>query len=238
VIFYISIFNPWLLGSLGLLLIWLLVFLLRPPVRKEMLHVSLWTMLLGFTEPFFVPEYWSPPSLFDLAAKTGFDLESFIFSFAIGGLAAVLYEAFFPVRHRAFLRYKKVRMQLHRLALVSPFLIFLILFLGTLLNPIYVVLISLFAGSLFAMLCRPDLLKKMLLGGVLFLGLYFLFFVVFTLFFPAFVEAVWNLPALSGILLLGIPLEELLFAFSVGLLWSSIYEHAHFYRVVRVKKVR
>ena len=230
----------YLIASIFLLLIWLFLYWLwlKPQSRQKMLLVSLVTAPLGLTEPFFVPSYWSPFTLFNLAGKTGFDLESFIFSFAIGGLAAVLYEAFFPVRHRAFLRYKKVRMQLHRLALVSPFLIFLILFLGTPLNPIYVVLISLFAGSLFAMLCRPDLLKKVLLGGVLFLGLYFLFFLVFTLFFPAFVEAVWNLPALSGILLLGIPLEELLFAFSVGLLWSSIYEHAHFYRVVRVKKVR
>jgi len=236
---FISIFNPWLLGSLGLLLIWLLVFLLRPPVRKEMLHVSLWTMLLGFTEPFFVPEYWSPPSLFDLAAKTGFDIESFIFTFAMGGLAAVLYEAMYPVRHRKISRYKQpLRMLFHRFALLSPFLLILLLHLGTPLNPIYSGIIAMAIGSMLALLCRPDLLKKVLLGGVLFLGLYFLFFLVFTLFFPAFVEAVWNLPALSGILLLGIPLEELLFAFSVGLLWSSIYEHAHFYRVVRVKKVR
>ena len=48
-------------------------------------------MPFGITEPLFVPEYWSPPSLFGLAQRTGFDIESFIFSFAIGGIAAVLY---------------------------------------------------------------------------------------------------------------------------------------------------
>jgi hypothetical protein len=28
-----------------------------------------------------VPEYWRPPSLFDLALKNGFDIESLLFAF-------------------------------------------------------------------------------------------------------------------------------------------------------------
>jgi len=43
------------------------------------------TALFGLTEPRFVPEYWNPPSLFDLAQCTGFDIESLIFCFGIGG---------------------------------------------------------------------------------------------------------------------------------------------------------
>jgi len=65
-----------------------------------MLIVSLWTSLLGLTEPLFVPEYWSPLSLFDLAQRTGFDIESLIFSFGIGGIAVVLYEYIFKTRHK------------------------------------------------------------------------------------------------------------------------------------------
>jgi hypothetical protein len=37
--------------------------------------------------------------------------------------------------------------------------------------------------------------------------------------------AVWNLKAISGIRLIGVPLEELMFAFTFGLYWSSVYEH-------------
>jgi hypothetical protein len=36
-------------------------------------------------------DYWNPPSLFDLARTSGFDIESLIFSFGIGGIGAVLY---------------------------------------------------------------------------------------------------------------------------------------------------
>jgi len=43
--------------------------------------------------------------------------------------------------------------------------------------------------------------------------------------FPGYVVAVWNLEALSGGLVLGVPLEELMFAFTFGLYWSSMYEH-------------
>lgn len=70
-----------------MLLIWAVVYLtLRSnDSTREMLIVSLWTSLLGLTEPLFVPAYWNPPSLFDLAQRTRFDIESLLFSFGVGG---------------------------------------------------------------------------------------------------------------------------------------------------------
>lgn len=40
--------------------------------------------LFDLTESIFVPEYWNPPSLFDLAPRTSFDIESLIFCFGFG----------------------------------------------------------------------------------------------------------------------------------------------------------
>lgn len=65
----------------------------------------------------------------------------------------------------------------------------------------------------------------MLASAFIFLILYFLYFLILIALSPGYVEQVWNLKAISGILILGIPLEELLFALSFGFLWSSIYEH-------------
>ena len=42
---------------------------------------------------------------------------------------------------------------------------------------------------------------------------------------PGYIAQVWNLPALSGVLIGGIPLEELLFGFSFGWYWTGVYEH-------------
>ena len=229
----INLFNEWLVFSLILLAIWLVIFLFKKNVRKEMFFVSLFTMPLGLTEPLFVPEYWNPPSLFNLAATTGFDVESLIFSFAIGGIASVLYEMFFRVKHRKMSKHEMYGKghRFHLVAIVSPIIIFAILYFFSFPNPIYSASIAMFIGSFAALLCRPDLKKKVLGGGLLFLVLYFISFVILNLIYPGFIESTWNLSAISGILFFGVPLEELLFAFPLGMLWSSIYEHVLGYKL-------
>ncbi len=216
--------NEWLAFSLILFGIWLIIFALKKKLRKEMIYVSLFTMLFGLTEPLFVPVYWNPPSLFNLASKTGFDIESFIFSFAVGGIGAVLYNAFFQVRQLKMKKHEMKKHRFHKLALFSPAIIFMPL-IFTNLNPIYTASIAMLIGGVATMLCRPDLKKNLFFGGILFLALYFIFFFGINLAYPGFVAWVWNLSAISGILILGVPLEELIFAFTFGLLWAGIYEH-------------
>ncbi len=218
----------WLLWSLLLLCVWLVVYaLLGWEERKEMLVVSLWTSLLGLTEPFFVPAYWNPPSLFDLAQRTGFDIESLLFAFGVGGGAFGLYQLIFGKTHEEISTVKRhlPLHRYHRWALAAAPVLFSILYFGTTLNPIYSAILAMFAGGLATLLCRPDLLRKMLTSAGLFLGLYFVFFLTLIAAYPGYVERVWNLKDLAGVLVVGVPLEELLFALSFGFLWSSIYEH-------------
>jgi len=191
-----------------------------------MLTVSLATAPFGLSEPLFVSEYWNPPTLFDLAQRTGFDLESLIFCFGIGGVSSVLYSV---LTHRNDIPVLEVEKHqpLHRhhyKALVSPFIVFLLLYFLPW-NPIYPSIAAMVVGAIATILCRPDLKTKTWVGGVLFLAYYFVFFLVLEASSPGYVQHVWNLPEISGILLLGIPLEELLFAFAFGLYWSGVYEH-------------
>lgn len=226
----------WFIGSLIFLLIWGVVYLLlrKKSSRKEMLQVSFWTSLLGLTEPIFVPEYWNPPSLFDLAQKIGFDIESLIFAFAIGGISAVIYEllakSFIHVKMNVMQR-QHSRHKFHLFALLSAPIIFSILYLVTDLNPIYSTTIALFMGGVFTLYCRFDLKKKMITSGFIFLILYYLFFIGFVKIYPTYVQEVWNMQDISGVLVSGVPLEELLFAFSLGFLWSGIYEHINWLKI-------
>ena len=225
--------NAWLSFSLILLGIWLAIWIVKPSLRKEMMRVSLLTAPFGLTEPLFVPEYWNPPSLFNLAAKSGFDIESLIFSFAIGGIGAVLYETFAKVEHTK-MSHREMASPKHRfhvLALLSPVIAFIPLYFLTPLNPIYSASIAMAIGGIAVMLCRPDLISKIVLGSLLFLGLYFVFFLTFNLVYPGTVEQVWNLEAVSGILIVGVPLEELMFALTFGALWASYYEHIGRYKL-------
>jgi len=50
---------------------------------------------------------------------------------------------------------------------------------------------------------------------------------------PGYIERVWNLDELSGVMPVGIPLEELLFGLAFGMYWSGIYEHFTWRRSVR-----
>ena len=219
----------WLIWNLILIAIWLVIYvsLGSKDKRKEMLLVSLWTSLLGFTEPLFVPEYWSPPSLFGLAIKTGFDIESLIFSFGIGGIAVILYEQIFHSRHAVMFskEHNLSRHRFHLWTILSAPAVFVILLIATNLNPLLSAIIAMIIGGLTTWYCRPDLKKKMIVSAFIFLALYFFYFLTLIAISPGYVERVWNLGAISGILIVGIPLEELLFAFSFGFIWSSVYEH-------------
>ncbi len=218
----------YLIASTLLLFIWLFFYWKKPGSRKKMLLVSFLTAPLGLTEPLFVPSYWLPYTLFDLARRTRFDVESLLFSFAVGGITAILYESLWGKLRKPVSMHEmhQVKHRFHRLALLSPFVSFGLLYFFTPLNPIYSTVIAMAIGAAATWFCRPDLLRAMLTGSFLFLGLYFaVFWVGFVWLFPGYVEAVWNLPAISGILIAGIPIEELLFAASLGAMWSSVYEH-------------
>jgi Lycopene cyclase len=216
----------WLIWASAFLIPWAGLYIFFPRQRKEMWWASLFTAVFGLSEPFFVPEYWNPPSLFNLARDTGFDIESIIFSFGIGGIGAVLYNVVTRKSARPLAPGEKHK-PLHRhhyWAISSLFVSFIALnFLPW--NPIYPAIAAMFIGGIANVLCRPDLKTKTWLGGVLFLGFYILFLQGIRISSPGYIEGVWNLEALTGLSLIGMPIEELLFAFGFGMYWSGVYEH-------------
>jgi len=216
----------WLLWSSAFLIPWGIIYISFPAHRRAMLWASLFTMPFGLSEPLFVPEYWSPPSLFDLALRTGFDIESLIFCFGIGGIAAVMYNLLtrrvpvaVPTNER-----KKPLHRHHYKALAAPFIIFVPLYFLPW-NPIYPSIVAMAIGAVANILCRPDLKQKTWIGGLLFLVYYALFLVGLEWTAPGYIDRVWNLSALSGINIAFMPLEELLFAITFGMYWAGVYEH-------------
>lgn len=216
----------WLAWSSVFLFPWTIVYAAFPAYRRAMIWASLFTAPFGLTEPLFVPEYWNPPSLFDLAQRTGFDIESLIFCFGIGGVGAVLYNVF-TGKHTAVVSHEEhcsPRHRYHRFALASPFVLFPLLYFWPW-NPIYPGIAAMVVGTVATMLCRPDLATKTWIGGVLFLLYYIIFLTGLEWSAPGYIDRVWNLEALSGISIFRMPLEELLFAISFGMYWSGAYEH-------------
>lgn len=223
----------WLIWSSAFLALWAIAFLAFPRQRSQMGWASLGTAPLGLSEPLFVPEYWNPPSLFELAQRTGFDIESLLFSFAIGGIGAVAYNGLLhrrlervPIHERHHRRHRW-----HREALATPFVAFALLYFLPW-NPIYAGIGAMLLGAIAAVLCRPDLARNTLIGGLLFLAIYTLLLLGLKWSAPGYIEQVWNLEALSGFVVYGLPVEELLFGLSFGLAWTGLYEHFTWQRSV------
>jgi len=63
----------WLTWSIAFLCPWALLWIALAEHRAVMWKTSLFMAPFGLIEPLFVPEYWNPPSVFDLAQRTGFD---------------------------------------------------------------------------------------------------------------------------------------------------------------------
>ncbi|MCB1055888.1 MAG: hypothetical protein KDD11_10305 [Acidobacteria bacterium] len=224
----------WLVWSLAFLVPWAVLWLFFPEHRRPMLWASLFTAPFGLTEPLFVPEYWNPPSLFDLAQRTGFDIESLIFCFGIGGVGAVLVNV--ATRHRTEplspAERHAPRHRFHRWALASPFLAFPFLWVLPW-NAIYAGIAAMFVGMVATVACRPDLSRNSVLGAGIFVAYYLVFLVGLEVTSPGYITRVWNLDVLSGFTLFSFPVEELLFAAGFGGYWAGVYEHYTWHRSER-----
>ena len=216
---------------------WAILFLSRKGLRRHMIWGSVGYLLVVTVGWFFVyllsqftnigdavvPAYWSPKTLFNFGMITGgYAIEDALFSFFVGGIATVIYEIIF--RKVAKLKVK------HRHHLAALFLgavltgIFAYLFRP---NQIYTLIFFGFSGAILIWIMRKDLIPHSLFGGALFTMFYFLGFFFFNLLFPHFIAEHYNLKNISGILIGSVPLEEILYALSFGMLWAPVYEYEH-----------
>ena len=218
----------YLIGDLIFLAIWMILYFIRNDLRREMLFSSLLSAPLGLTEIFFIPWYWNPKTLFNLVPG----IESILFAFSVGGIAAVLYEIILN-KHLRKAKDKRIETKKHYYTLICVCLVLFFLFSIIFKKDImYSAIISMFLGAITIILTRSDLTKKTVIGGILFLMTYFvLFFIMNTFILTDFVAKTWNFEHLIGITMLGIPIEELLWAWSFGSLWAPIYEDVKGYTI-------
>jgi hypothetical protein len=216
----------YLIGSLIMGIPWLVIFVWRKDLRPEMMFGGMLALPFALVEVFFVPRYWNPPSVFGLMFKHGFGIEDFIFLFFVGGIGAVVYEAGFRIRTR------KLRGD-HRLHLTPYFaVIALFVFAESVFpeTPMTNLCAALFVGTLLIVMRRRDLIPQILITATLFTAFYFIFYQIFFILYPGYIEKYFAIRNLSGISVYNIPLEELLWGFFGSAFWSTLYEYAKGYK--------
>src|SRR3989338_6687054 len=220
----------YLIGIAILAIIWAIFYFVRKDLRKPMIWSGLVYVFIsaGFFFIFFkiisqfiylgegfIPGYWNPDTLFDLGRTLGLSIEDLFFAFFVGGIATVIYEAIF--RKKISIR-RSYHPHLRAIVVGLGAAGILMLFMRP--NPIYPLILFGFVGALVLCIERKDLIMHSIFGGIGFLLVYMAGFILFLILFPDYFERVYNLKALSGISFIGFPIEELLYAFSFGLLWA------------------
>ena len=209
----------YLIGALIFGVVWLVFFLKRRDLRREMLVLSVLAGILGpISEHFYLQDYWQPQYFF----PASFRVEDFLAGFFLGGITAVGYEVFWRKHHRCACDLKTTWV-LPILALVGLGLM-AFLFHGLGWNSIYASIVSFAVLAVGLFLIRPALLPAALGSGLVLAGVMFIFYVVYQQIYPGIIQDWWKLENISGILIWGVPLEELLWGFSWGMIAGPLYE--------------
>ena len=95
---------------------------------------------------------------------------------------------------------------------------------------VYNAIIALSLSSLIIAIKRKDLIVQMIFGAFFFGIIYFLLLLIFNRLFPEYISITYTLSNLWGIMVWGVPLEEIVISFSGGAAWSTFYEYIKGYR--------
>ncbi len=218
----------YLVGVLIFWVAWIVCSILGKNYRAEIRWGTLISAPLALTSLLYVPQYWSPPSLFNLDQRIRVGIEDVLWAAAVGGIASVVGEI---LLREGLAEIRRLPRKRH----YTPFVFIVVIFIALEFwhpgKTMYNTIISFAIGALALAYFRRDLVPLMLTSAVSFTLLYFFLFLCLLLLYPDFVQRYYNLPNLLGIYILGVPIEELLFAATGGAIWSVVYEYVHGYRL-------
>jgi hypothetical protein len=214
---------PHLVGIFIILFVWVIFYLIRPKLRKQMLVMSIITTPLAPISQFlfFAKDYWNPDHILYFSLNgVAIGIEELLFSFAVGGTGTVIYEVF---RKRKQILGKNSRPLISIIVLtvtVSTFLIFKYFALNT----IWASSISLFIGSLLMITIDKDLKYDALLSALYFTFLVMVLYWALLLPYPDIFNNLWIETGLGGINFIKIPIEEIIWFASWGMFSGVAYE--------------
>jgi len=214
--------STYLIAALITLAGWLVLYWRRKDLRKEMLAMSILFSIIGiFMEAFFwVRDWWRPP----LITNTLIGIEDVIFAFGIAGVSAVLYEEIFKKR----LSKKKIEESHHGKHLLLVGGLFLVI-VGVShfvleLTSATTWIFAITAPILVMWYLRRDLIANSIATGIILTLMAFVIFAILNLIEPGFVYSWWLFDNLSGIVFLGVPLEDIIWFFTAGAFMGPFYE--------------
>lgn len=198
--------------AIGAFVVWLIIFWRRKDQWKEMLFVSLLFALFGpIQELWYTKDYWHP---FYIGQWPW--IEDILFGFSMAGIAAVLYEIVFRKKefrgenpHVFVFLSASFFGTVGGLALFSEFM-----------NSIYAAILGFLIGWVMVIAFRRDLFVSSVYSAILVVILTVIGYSIVLQLHPSIVADWWYIDNISGIMLLGIPIEEYLWFTALGLIMA------------------
>ena len=211
----------YLLGNLLIFFpIWFLLFISRKDLRRKILVLGILSAVYSpLAEIFCLRDYWIP----SFALGPFLPIEDFLFGLFSGGIGGVLYQVVCSKKlapHNIKLSWLKDLLILT--GITFALFIFLNIFLK--INSIYAMSIAFLVIVMLIVYFRRDLWLPAIINGFLFALLFCLGYQILLIFFPDLFSQFWQLTNVSGIFILRIPLEEIIWALSWGAVMGIVYE--------------
>jgi hypothetical protein len=208
--------------------IWVTLFILVPRSRAAMFWTGLLFVPAGpLSEYWQLKDYWHPIYLINLGTEGWrFGLEDCLLAFTFAGISAGIFEIL--VQRKSFERLPRFSFKTALFMLVFYVLALCLMALFTSVlhfNSIYGMMFSGYFSFLFLMFYgKWKMFPVILLNAIIISVIFWLCYIVYFIpIFPSIITAWWELEAISGIMLFGVPLEEPLAAFASALMLGPIF---------------
>ena len=207
---------PYLIFSFLLLLLFALGLIITPGGFKRSVSLSaLLSAPISLASFAFVPGYWDPKRIVPYEIGP----EDVIFSFSTGGiiwlLIILIISLKYDIRHNERNYLKK-----YAGLLFFGSLLFYLMWL-TRIDIMLATIITVSIIGIWILIHKPGYMILSITGALVFTLFYFCILRGFFVMFPEFPEQ-WSMEELYGILVFGIPVEELMWAFATGAVWPLI----------------
>ena len=208
-----------LMGTL-FVLVWLLLFLLNPPLRKEMFLIgAMWAILGSTTDFVYFRDWWSPVTL----NGSAFSLEIFVAAFGICGTASVLHKALLRKAPSPPSRDLITGAGLKRVViLIAPLYLFFFggsFWLG--LNSFVVTIIVLLVPTLLFWWQDRRLISGSLVNGVMLLLVATIIYSILEFLTPGWIEAFYHFRNTPHIVVLNMPIDDAVWYFLAGAFFAA-----------------
>lgn len=210
-----------------------LVWALRSDLRRVIERMAALAIPFAFTESLFYPDYWEPRFLFDLAHRIGFGIEDVLFVVGLAAFTSTAYAAVTGARYVSDGRQR--RTEVIRRAVVVLVVTFAMVGIAFLLDIPMIYAAPPIMLVMTVVLCwlRRDLVVVGAVGALISTLVYGLLCWLFLALFPDAFTSTWHTKEFLNIFVLGLPLEEILYAFGAGAAASVTYPFVFGERLTR-----